>query len=149
MRFIRFAFLFLFLAPGTALAAGTTMVARDLPRGVNKAPARFDLVGLHWKGSGSVSFRTRSVSGRWSRWRDAAPENDRPDAGTHELRARGWRLGSPYWTGPSNRIAVRTSGRVTRVRAYYVRSPVKTERPARRLDRGLAADPLPRELGRE
>ena len=127
MRLIRFVVAFLFLAPGTALAAGTTMVARDLPPGVNKAPARFDLVGLHWKGSGSVSFRTRSVSGRWSRWRDAAPENDRPDAGTHELRARGWRLGSPYWTGPSNRIAVRTSGRVTRVRAYYVRSPVKTE----------------------
>ncbi len=127
MRFIRFAFLFLFLAPGTALAAGTTMVARDLPQGVNKAPARFDLVGLHWKGSGSVSFRTRSVSGRWSRWRDAAAEDDRPDAGARELRERGWRLGSPYWTGPSNRIAVRTSGRVTRVRAYYVRSPGKTE----------------------
>ena len=51
-----------------------------------------------------------AVSGRWSRWRDAAPEDDRPDAGTRELRARGWQLGSPYWTGPSNRIAVRTFG---------------------------------------
>jgi hypothetical protein len=128
MKSIRFALLFLFLAPGTALAAGTTMVARDLPRGVNSAPARFDLVGLHWQGSGTVSFRTRSVSGRWSRWRDAAPEDDRPDAGTHELRARGWQLGSPYWTGPSNRIAVRTFGRVTRVRVYYVWSRPKAQR---------------------
>ena len=128
MKSIRLALLFLFLAPGTALAAGTTMVARDLPRGVNTAPARFDLVGLHWKGSGSVRFRTRSVSGHWSRWRNAAPEDDGPDAGTHELRARGWQLGSPYWTGPSNRLAVRTFGSVTRVRAYYVRSPVKAQR---------------------
>ena len=42
--------------------------------------------------------------------------------GTHEPRGRGWKLGSPYWTGPSDRIQVRTSGRVTRVRAFYVRS---------------------------
>jgi hypothetical protein len=130
MKSIRFALLFLFLAPGTALAAGTTVVARDLPRGVNSAPARFDLVGLHWKGSGSVRFRTRSVSGHWSRWRDAAPEDDQPDTGSHELRARGWQLGSTYWTGPSNRIAVRTIGRVSRVRAYYVSSPVSA-RPLR------------------
>jgi hypothetical protein len=139
MRLIRFALVFLFLAPGTALAAGTTMVARDVPRGVNSPAARFDLVGLHWQGSGVVSFRTRSVSRRWSRWRDAAPEDDRPDARTHELRARGWQLGSPYWTGPSNRIQVRTFGRVSRVRAYYVWSPVKA-RPLRAIS--LAGSPL-------
>lgn len=125
MRIIPFSLLLFFLASGTALAAGTTMVARDVPRGVNSAQARFDLVGLHWRGSGSVSFRSRSVSGRWSQWRDAAPEDDRPDARSHELRARGWQLGSPYWTGLSNRIQVRTTGRVTRVRAFYVRSPVR------------------------
>jgi hypothetical protein len=139
MKSIRFALLFLFLAPGTALAAGTTMVARDLPRGVSRAPARFDLVGLHWQGSGKVSFRTRSVSGRWSRWRDAAPEDDRPDSGTHELRARGWQLGSPYWTVPSNRIAVRTFGHVTRVRAYYVWSRTRA-RPLRAVS--IADSPL-------
>ena len=91
---------------------------------VNQPPHRFDLVGLHWRGSGSVSFRTRSLAGRWSSWHDAAPEDDGPDAGTREPRRRGWELGSPYWTGPSDRIQVRTSGRVTRVRAFYVRSPV-------------------------
>jgi hypothetical protein len=139
MKFVRFIPLLLFLAPGTALAAGTTMVARDVPRGVKSAPGRFDLVGLHWRGSGSVSFRTRSVSGRWSRWRDAAPEDDRPDAGNHELRMRGWQLGSPYWTGPSDRIAVRTFGRVARVRAYYVRSPAKA-RAARSVS--IAGSPL-------
>jgi hypothetical protein len=139
MKFIRLTLLFLVLTPGTALAAGTTMVARDVPRGVNAPPTRFNLVGLHWQGSGSVSFRTRSVSGRWNGWRDAAPEDDRPDAGNHELRARGWHLGSPYWTGPSDRIAVRTFGRVTRVRAFYVRSRVKA-RPLRAVS--LAGSPL-------
>jgi hypothetical protein len=139
MKLTRLIVLFLFLAPGTALAAGTTMVARDVPRGVNSPTARFDLVGLHWRGSGFVSFRTRSVSGRWSRWRDAAPEDDRPDAGNHELRARGWQLGSPYWTGPSNRIQVKTVGHVTRVRAFYIWSPVRAT-PLRRIS--IAGSPL-------
>ncbi len=125
MKFARLIPILLFLAPGTALAAGTTMVARDVPVGVKSAPARFDLVGLHWRGDGYVSFRTRSVTGRWSRWRDAAPEDDRPDARSHELRARGWKLGSPFWTGPSDRLQVRAVGRVSQVRAFYVRSHVR------------------------
>src|SRR5215218_1181966 len=108
------------LAPGAALGASTTLASRDISTGVNRPPHRFDLVGLHWRGSGSVSFRTRSLSGHWSSWHDAAPEDDGPDAGTHEPRGRGWELGSPYWTGPSDRIEVRTFGRVSRVRAYYV-----------------------------
>lgn len=119
--------LFLFV-PGVALGAGTSLSARTVSPGVNRAPARFDLVGLHWRGSGFVSFRTRSLSGRWSSWRDAAPEDDRPDAGNHELRARGWNLGSPFWTGPSNRIQVRTYGHVTRVRAYYLWSRTDSRR---------------------
>src|SRR2546421_3426366 len=117
--FLLAASLFLLL-PGVAFGAGTTSAVRDVSVGVNRAPARFDLVGLHWRGIGIVSFRTRSVSGRWSGWRYAAPEDDRPDSGNHELRARGWQLGSPFWTGPSNRIQVQTSGDVKRVRAYYV-----------------------------
>src|SRR4029450_13242933 len=112
--------LLLVVSPGTALASGTTLTAHDVRPGVNRPAHRFDLVGLHWKGSGVVSFRTRTGAGRWTGWRDAAPEDDGPDARTHELRARGWQLGSPYWTGPSNRVQVRTYGRVTRVRAYYI-----------------------------
>ena len=49
---------------------------------------------------------------------------DLPDVGSAETRAsRGWRLGNPYWTGPSNRIAYRLHGRVLRLRTYFVRSP--------------------------
>ncbi len=125
MKVLRLVLLLLVVSPGTALASGTTLAAHDVRPGVNRPAHRFDLVGLHWKGSGVVSFRTRTVAGRWAGWRNAAPEDDGPDAGTHELRAAGWQLGSPYWTGSSNRIQVRTFGRVSRVRAYYVWSPVR------------------------
>jgi len=34
----------------------------------------------------------------------------------------GWQLGSPYWTGASEALQIRTVGRVSRVRAYLVHS---------------------------
>ncbi len=86
---------------------------------------RFTLAGIHWRGSGRVTFRTRSLAGDWSAWRSAAPEDeDGPDPGSAETRVRaGWRIGNPWWVGPSDRIEVRTSGRVGRVRAHLVWSP--------------------------
>jgi hypothetical protein len=36
---------------------------------------------------------------------------------------RGWRIGEPQWTGASNAIEYRTAGRVSSVRAVFVRSP--------------------------
>jgi len=95
---------------------------------VARPPARFDLVGLHWQGPGAVSFRTRSLEGRWSAWHQAAPEaEDLPNPGSPEARAaRSWRLGNPWWTGPSDRIEYRLRGVVHRLRAYFVRSPSET-----------------------
>jgi len=89
-----------------------------------KETRRFTLAGIHWRGPGRVAFRTRSLEGHWSTWRSAAPEDeDGPDPGSTELRARaGWRIGNPWWVGPSDRIEVRTRGRVGRVRAHLVRS---------------------------
>src|ERR671936_1788015 len=114
------------------------MTMREVPlhggRTLAGTAPRFDMVGLHWRGSGSVDFRTRSAAGRWSAWHRAAPEaEDVPNAGTAEARAaHGWRLGNPYWTGQSNRIAYRLHGSVTRLRAYFIESP--DERiPLRRL----------------
>ncbi|MGE5272459.1 MAG: FlgD immunoglobulin-like domain containing protein [Verrucomicrobiota bacterium] len=89
------------------------------------APGRFDLVGLHWEGSGTVLFRTRSLAGRWSRWQPAAPEDDGPTNGSAETRLRRqWRLGSPYWAGPSDMLAYRLVGPVRRLRIWYVQSAV-------------------------
>jgi len=129
------------LAPGVAHAAGgATIVSRDLPVGGARttagasAPTVFDLVGFHWQGSGTVLFRTHAVGGRWSSWRPVAPEaDDLPDPGAAESsRRRGWRLGSPYWVGASDRVAYRTVGEVRRLRAWYVWSPTGPV-PARRV----------------
>jgi hypothetical protein len=117
------------LAAPAVARAEVTITARDVPlhgRALASSPTRaFDLVGLHWRGPGSVQFRTHGVGGSWTTWRVAAPEaEDLPDMGTRERRAGGgWRLGNPYWVGPSDAIRYRLRGRVTRLRAYFVDSP--------------------------
>jgi hypothetical protein len=139
MRFILVLALAFLAAPATASAA-VSMTMREVPlQGKQRTlaastAATFDLVGLHWRGPGSVEFRTRSLAGRWSDWQRAAPEReDLPDARSAEARAaRDWRIGNPYWTGPSDRITYRLRGRVNRLRAYFVRSP-EVRIPLRRL----------------
>ena len=115
------------LALPVVARAEATLVSRDLPLGSGRALSasvpRFDLVGVHWQGAGSVAFRTRSTAGRWSAWRPAAPEaEDAPDS--PERSRQGWRIGNPYWTGPSDAIEYRTRGVVRRLRALFVRSAV-------------------------
>ena len=70
-------------APAVALGEASLSM-REVPlhgeRTLAAATPRFDMIGLHWRGSGSVEFRTRSVAGRWSGWQPAAPEaEDLPD----------------------------------------------------------------------
>jgi flagellar hook assembly protein FlgD len=114
-------------APAAALGADR-MIVRDEQVGAasssarTQAPREFNLVGLHWKGPGTVRFRTASGAGRWSAWREAAAETeDAPDPDSAEAATRrGWRLGSPYWTGLATSIQYRFDGRITRLRAYFV-----------------------------
>jgi len=127
--------------PAQARAGEATIAVREVPlhgeRTLASAPpARFDLVGLHWRGPGTVQFRTRSLTGRWSEWVDAAPEaEDQPDLGSAERAAGGgWRLGNPWWVGPSDRIEYRHRGTISRLRAHFVRSPASYV-PARALQR--------------
>ena len=140
--------------PGMA-DAGVRVVARDLPVAApnasrataataertlapRTAPLRFNLVGLHWRGSGEVWFRTAPAAGRWGGWAPARPEEeDRPDAQSGENRAdAGWKLGNPYWTGTARRLQVRVRGDVTRVRAFYLWSPVTAAPVARAVAAG-------------
>src|SRR5919206_2882319 len=68
-------------APGTA--AGLSLSSRDLRTAAPQHVKGFQLVGLHWRGSGMVLFRTRSLDGRWTTWHRAMPdEDDLPDRGT-------------------------------------------------------------------
>jgi hypothetical protein len=119
-----------FLAAPAAAFGEASITMREVPLHGERTlaaapPPHFDMVGLHWRGPGSVDFRTRSLAARWSAWQRAAPEaEDLPDLETRESRAAaGWRLGNPYWVGQSDRIAYRLHGRVTRLRAYFVQSP--------------------------
>jgi len=106
------------VAPASALAGGPTLTMREVPlhaeRTIAAVAPRFNLVGLHWRGSGSVLYRTRSLAGRWSAWR--AADDDDNTAGS-------WHLGNLIWTGTSNAIRFRTQEHVSRLRAYYVWSP--------------------------
>jgi N-acetylmuramoyl-L-alanine amidase len=103
--------------PGSALGADLVQ-QRDLqpqaPRGSLTA-GRFQLVGMHWSGPGSIRFRTRGLGGRWSSWRVSSDEDNPPH--------HGWRIGEPVWVGPSTALQYRVVGSVTRARAYLVRSP--------------------------
>ena len=122
--------------PASAFAEDVTLVTREVPLGNGRAlaavrPPVFDLVGLRWQGPGDVLFRTRSTSGRWTAWREARPEPlDVPDANTAEGRsALHWKLGNPFWVGQSTAIQYRLRGRVTRLRASFVQSPVQSVPP--------------------
>jgi hypothetical protein len=115
-------------APASAFAAGPTLTMREVPlhatRSLHAASPRFNMVALHWRGAGSVSFTTRSDSGGWTPWRVEDDDNN---------RSHSWRLGNIVWVGASSAIHFRTTGRVTRLRAYYVWSPAERLLPRRLL----------------
>ncbi len=120
------------LAPGTAAAQDVRVVSRDVPLDAARAsdtrlaPQTFTMIGIHWQGSGKVWFRTAAEPGRFGPWRSAQPEaDDAPDVGSDEADGQpDWRIGNPWWTGKAHWVQYRTSGRVTRLRAYFIDSPV-------------------------
>jgi len=121
--------------PGSAFGAGLVQ-QRDLPPQAPRralSPGTFELVGLHWRGAGRVKYRTRDLAGRWSAWRFFSDEDAQPDRGREGSARPGWREASPYWTGPSNGIQYRAVGRVSKLRAFFVRSP-RQPLPAKRAE---------------
>ena len=112
--------------PEGALGSPASIAARDLSPALPRVQkVRFDLVGVHWRGSGTVQLSTRGPSGRWSGWRDGGdPTEDRPDANAREARGTaGWRVGAPLWTPGSTAFRYRVVGPVRALRAFFVRSP--------------------------
>jgi N-acetylmuramoyl-L-alanine amidase-like protein len=125
--------------PAVAHAEDARIATVDVPlhgeRAVATArPSVFNLVGVRWRGSGTVAFRTRSTSGGWSGWRAAAPESeDLPDVGSSEAdAASGWRVGNPWWVGAANAIQYRLRGEVRALRASFVWSATRAV-PSRKL----------------
>jgi len=66
MRAVLVATVLAVVVPSPAAAAGLSLASRDLHGSRAVQVKRFDLVGLHWRGNGSVLFRTRAPGGRWS-----------------------------------------------------------------------------------
>jgi hypothetical protein len=120
---------------GTVVTPDVTMVSRDVPAGARSlqaaaAPIRFDMLGLHWQGAGSVAYRTRSVTGRWGAWKTA-------DADLPQTKPP-WHFGNLDWTGLADAAQFRSAG-VTHLRAYYLSSRATTA-PRRALS--LAGSPV-------
>ncbi len=145
VKLLRLALLGLLVLPAAARAGDVAMVARDVPLGpralqVAPPPTRFNMLGVHWRGSGTVLYRTHRLGGGWTPW-VAADADTGPDAASPERAGtRGWNDGTPDWTGASDRIRFRTRGTVTRLRAYYLWSRVERALPLRSV--AATAQPL-------
>src|SRR5215212_3407006 len=79
-------------AAPVAHAGDVAMQTRDVPLGPRALqtatpPMHFNMLGVHWAGSGSVEYRTHRLHGGWRAWR-SVDDDARPDARSHE-RSRG------------------------------------------------------------
>jgi len=113
---------------GRVVTPDVTMVSRDVALGGRSlaaatAPIRFDMLGLHWQGRGSVAYRTHSPAGHWRAWMTA-------DADLPQTKPP-WHFGNLDWTGEADAVQFRAKG-ITHLRAYYVSSKV-TSAPRRSL----------------
>jgi N-acetylmuramoyl-L-alanine amidase len=127
-----FALVLAFALPGGAAAGLASLDVRELTLGTERTLSAsgplepFQMIGIHWRGPGTLDLRTKLADGRWTAWQPVVEDDgDAPDRESSESRAtRGWKLGAPVWVGKADRVEVRTHGRVTRAQALTVHSPV-------------------------
>jgi hypothetical protein len=117
--------------PAFARAGDVAMRVQEVPLGPRAlasvpAPMHFNMLAVHWIGSGSVSYRIHRLHGGWSPW-VAADADVAPDGGTGA-----WHDGNLDWTAASDGVQFRPRGDVRRLRSYELWSRVTTK-PVRRL----------------
>jgi hypothetical protein len=117
--------------PSLARAGDVAMRVREIPLGP-RAPAgvepsrHFNMLAVHWIGSGTVTYRTHRLGGGWSQW-VTADADVAPDGGTGR-----WHDGNLDWTAAADGVQFRPSGDVRRLRSYELWSRV-TAKPDRRV----------------
>jgi N-acetylmuramoyl-L-alanine amidase-like protein len=115
--------------PSLARAGDVAMRVQEIPLGPRvlaavQPPMHFNMLALHWIGSGSVSYRVHRLHGAWSGW-TVADADVAPDGGTGR-----WHDGNLDWTAASDAVQFRPQGTVRRLRAYELWSRV-TAKPVR------------------
>jgi N-acetylmuramoyl-L-alanine amidase-like protein len=85
-----------------------------------RAPRRFNLVGMRWRGAAepALHVRVRERGGRWSRWQalDAhADHNPDPRSGERVATAS-----DPLWVGQADDVQYRMDRRVSGLRLHFV-----------------------------
>jgi hypothetical protein len=143
VKLLRLTLFGLLAFPAAAHAGDVAMVARDVPLGpralqVAQPPIRFNMVGVHWRGTGTVLYRTHRLGGGWTQWFEGDADTGPDRQSAESAPTRGWHDAVPDWTGASDRIQFRTRGSVSRLRAFYLWSRVKVA-PLRTV--ALAAQP--------
>jgi hypothetical protein len=116
------------VTPAVARAGDVAMRVREVPLGQRVLASagdnmNFNMLGLHWMGSGSVAYRTRRLHAGWRAWRTADAD---------EYRTGAWHDGNVEWTGASSTVQFRVHGVVRRLRSYELWSRVEAV-PSRRV----------------
>jgi hypothetical protein len=99
---------------------------------VLRAPGRFDLVGMRWRGRlvPTISLRAKKAGGRWTKWtRVPADSADGPD------RPARWGSSAPVWTGDADFVQYKLSRRVPGLRLHFVSVPSRKRRALARAAR--------------
>jgi len=88
-----------------------------------RAPKRFNLVGMRWRGGEDepkIAVRVRASGERWGRWTPVGSHPDgAPDPGTAEATTAGG-VSAPVWSGESDELQYRLSEPVEGLRLHFV-----------------------------
>jgi hypothetical protein len=82
------------------------------------APRRFMLAGVEWAepAAARIELRAQAPGGRWSPWASASCVGHDPDGS----RRGATLFGEPLWTGPADRVQLRSSRPVQGLRVHFV-----------------------------
>jgi N-acetylmuramoyl-L-alanine amidase len=122
-------------APAVAGAADVRLASLPVTGSAPvRAPFGFDLVGARWQGAGAVELRSRTETGRWTRWTPLSPGED-----VHP--SQGVSVAEPVWTGEGRVVQLRASGSVHALRAIFVNGRKGPDPRVPRTTASLSSEP--------